>query len=352
MRTTKRKSSAVRHIPEEELHAYLDQALSRSQCVEIERHLARCSRCQGERDRIAGLRDRTTELLARLGPPLIVPPAFTVLKARRHERLRRRRQWIVAGGWAASVAGALLLGWRVNSRSHLTLAPGSHPSIAVASLPQSPLPTPVPSPARPSLGSPAATTGSVEAPSSERGLVRSAESRDERSMPIRFARAIEADPAESMAHTRQEAPQLALANADAPELSAAPVGADPALQGIWRTILPDSSAGPDGTGDVPRVPGLPIVRLRVQPGDGGTEVTAVDQLLESGEVIRTIAGPALRVGSLVARESAAQSVAPTDNGDTRMTVTIRQGDRMVAVTGPSQALGSLLSRVNLKRRRY
>jgi hypothetical protein len=192
----------------------------------------------------------------------------------------------------------------------------------------------------------------VETPNSERHLVRSAESGGERSLPIRFARAIEADPAEPPARTGGVAQQLALANADAPELSAAPVGADPALQGIWRTILPDSSAGPDGTGDVPRVPGLPIVQLRVQPGDGGTEVTAVDQLLESGEVIRTIAGPALRVGSLVARESAAQSVAPADDGDTRMTVTIRQGDRMVAVTGPSQALGSLLSRVNLKRRRY
>ena len=26
----------MRHIPEDELHAYLDQGLSRSQCVEIE----------------------------------------------------------------------------------------------------------------------------------------------------------------------------------------------------------------------------------------------------------------------------------------------------------------------------
>ena len=40
----------LRHIPEDELHAYLDQALSRSQCVEIERHLAGCHRCRAERD--------------------------------------------------------------------------------------------------------------------------------------------------------------------------------------------------------------------------------------------------------------------------------------------------------------
>ena len=38
--TSRRES--MRHIPEDELHAYLDQALSRSQCVEIESHLAAC----------------------------------------------------------------------------------------------------------------------------------------------------------------------------------------------------------------------------------------------------------------------------------------------------------------------
>ena len=53
----------MRHIPEDELHAYLDQGLSRSQCVEIESHLAVCASCQGVRDGIAALRDRTTALL-------------------------------------------------------------------------------------------------------------------------------------------------------------------------------------------------------------------------------------------------------------------------------------------------
>ena len=35
------------HIPEEALHAYLDQALSRSRCVVIESHLAACPQCRG-----------------------------------------------------------------------------------------------------------------------------------------------------------------------------------------------------------------------------------------------------------------------------------------------------------------
>ena len=71
----------MRHIPEDELHAYLDQGLSRSQCVEIESHLAVCSSCRATRDGIAALRDRTTALLATLAPPRRFPPAFETRSA-------------------------------------------------------------------------------------------------------------------------------------------------------------------------------------------------------------------------------------------------------------------------------
>ena len=66
----------MRHIPEEELHGYLDQALSRSQCVEIECHLAGCIRCRHVRDQIAALRDRTTALLGDLVPAASRRPTF------------------------------------------------------------------------------------------------------------------------------------------------------------------------------------------------------------------------------------------------------------------------------------
>ncbi|MGH7585011.1 MAG: anti-sigma factor family protein, partial [Gemmatimonadales bacterium] len=73
----------MRHIPEDELHAYLDQGLSRSQCVEIESHLAGCPACSSARDEIAGLRDRTTALLGRLAPPPgLVGPPWPLLEAR------------------------------------------------------------------------------------------------------------------------------------------------------------------------------------------------------------------------------------------------------------------------------
>ena len=108
----------MRHIPEDELHAYLDQALSRSQCVEIERHLARCSRCQIGRDAIAALRDRTTALLA---PIWARPPSSRPLSrpfaARRLGRIRSSAA--VAdqrGAWAASIVGAMSSAGRSTGR--------------------------------------------------------------------------------------------------------------------------------------------------------------------------------------------------------------------------------------------
>src|SRR4051812_36759245 len=90
----------MRHIPEEELHAYLDQGLSRSQCVEIESHLAACPSCQASRDAIAALRDRTTALLAKLAPPRGFPPAFESLRRRAAVQVTARRRRIQILAWA------------------------------------------------------------------------------------------------------------------------------------------------------------------------------------------------------------------------------------------------------------
>jgi len=97
----------MRHIPEDELHAYLDQALSRSQCVEIESHLAGCPSCRATRDGIAALRDRTTALLSRLAPPRRVPMGFEALRHQGDLRASIRRRRIRAAAWAASLVLAV-----------------------------------------------------------------------------------------------------------------------------------------------------------------------------------------------------------------------------------------------------
>ncbi len=343
---TEWNTSIVRHIPEEELHAYLDQALSRSQCVEIERHLARCVTCQASRDDIAGLRDRTTELLARLGPPPILVPPYSQIQARHLQRQeQRRRRWIASGAWAASLVGALALGWGVNVLNHwgtpsrpavlATATPAAaHDAPAVADLPV----------ARPTASAPVRSTPRAQPNQPARSL-RLAR-REESGPSPGIAKATETDVPSFLNASFGAIEPIAIGSAplEAPEPSSIPMASDPGLHGLWRTIVPDSSAS-----DMALVPGLPVVQTRVQSGANDDDVTAVDQMLETGEMIRTIAGPAEKVSALVGEEEARNGAAAPTDAD-RLTVTIRQGGRMVAVTGPSQALGSLLSRVNARRR--
>jgi len=122
----------MRHIPEDELHAYLDQALSRSQCVEIESHLAGCPSCRATRDGIAALRDHTTALLARLAPPRRVPMAFEALRHEGDLRASIRRRRIRAAAWAASLVLAVGTGWAAAALSR------QEPSRPVAQAPASP----------------------------------------------------------------------------------------------------------------------------------------------------------------------------------------------------------------------
>jgi hypothetical protein len=339
--------SAVRHIPEEELHAYLDQALSRSQCVEIERHLSRCSSCQFERDTIAALRDRTTELLARIGPPPIVAPPFRQLQERAvARRAEQRHRWLVRGGWAASVTVAMLSGWIANSTGHRGAPPNvaavasatvAPTTVAAAVVPPAPAASPKVRPAAPTR---------LAATRTPR-LVRASSPAAPEASSFGFARAVETDP-ETIDGSPQSQPlTFGSAPLEDSEIVTQPVGADPGLRGLWRTFIPDDGATPDAEA-IPLVPGLAVVQMRVQPGSAGNDVTAVDQLMDSGELVRTIAGPATQVASLVDADLA--GTGSNAQSPTRLTVTIRQGDRMVAVSGPSQALGSLLARVNTKRR--
>ncbi|MBP2647718.1 MAG: hypothetical protein H6Q77_1342, partial [Gemmatimonadetes bacterium] len=110
------------HILEEELHAYLDQALSRSRCVVIESHLASCGFCRSQRDGIAALRDQTTLLLGALAPARRIPVSLEELERRRLAR-EPRRQRTRRALWAASLVGALGLGYGLRSVGSATRPP-------------------------------------------------------------------------------------------------------------------------------------------------------------------------------------------------------------------------------------
>ena len=338
----------MRHIPEDELHAYLDQGLSRSQCVEIESHLAGCASCQATRDGIAALRDRTTALVARLVPSRSFPVAFETLHSRAAIEASARRRRLHLAGWAASIVAAVAVGW---TASYLTSS-GASVHLAVA-----------PSPGSFPVARPAAVTESVKPADSTAGLrpLRSYSARARIShVPARILNQVAVKPEASppVLPPAIAASQLELTSVDIPR-----AGSELELDGMWRTM---SWAGAQAeAGDkLPHIDGLPVVQVQVQANQQGSQpLMVVAQQLASGEVIQTIEGPATDVSHLLAgrkmtdpnptvpsSDSGRTGQAGTDHIDRAMAM--QRGDRMLAITGalPSDSLLAMIRRLNAEMR--
>jgi len=265
-----------RHIPEEELHAYLDQALSRSQCVEIEHHLAECTACRTERDAIAALRDRTTSLLVAAAPRRIRPRPFTQVSATFVERTQRRNARIRTAAWAASVVAAIGLGWAL-SRATSPLAPATDrqaagPSPATVAPPQDVVSTP---PRRATPVTPMKPT------------------------PLKLAGL---PPKTRATDSAPSATPPQPAGAELASVGGSATAGEPVLDGMWRTV---SWANAQNEGDywLPRVEGVPVVQVKVRRSQqGGRPLTLVTQQLASGEMISTVEGPSPEVAALLSRQ--------------------------------------------------
>jgi hypothetical protein len=263
----------MRHIPEDELHAYLDQGLSRSQCVEIESHLAVCASCQANRDGIAGLRDRTTALLAKLAPPRSFPPLFDALRRRAAIEVSARRRRIHQAAWAASVVAAVAAGWTAN----VLMRPGSDARLAPAMA--SPLLARTPALAKPA--SPTATPTVLRPVRQDSPRIRKRPRQVSRPSASPAALAAEVLP------PAVPAPELELSTVDMPRPKA-----ELELEGMWRTMSWDWAQAEAGD-KLPHIDGLTIVQVQVQANHEGKQpLMVVAQQLASGEVIRTIEGPA------------------------------------------------------------
>jgi hypothetical protein len=333
----------MRHIPEAELHAYLDQGLSRSQCVEIESHLAGCSSCRATRDGIAALRDRTTALLSRLAPPRRFPPPFETLRGLAAQRVHTRRRRLRAAAWAASLVAALGLGWSASSM----VGPGRPTSVATGTLP-------------PVSKAPAIPTGtdSVETKPAVPTAIRSA-ARSEQARARAAARAARED---SIREDSIRAAKLALLD-PSPALELAPLdkpqpAAGEQFDGLWRTMSWDGAQSEAGQSP-PHIDGLPVLRVQVQANDHGKRpLMVVAQQLASGQVIQTIEGPASDVSQLLSRRTATSpdgglSVTVSDAlPATDQAMAMQMGDRMLAITGalPSDSLRAMIRRINAEMR--
>jgi hypothetical protein len=333
----------TRHIPDDELHAYLDQALSRSQCVEIECHLAECRQCQVGRDRVAAVRDQTTALLSQLLPPRkAVAPPFETLVAK--HQLRRKSVWSrvrprQAALWAASLAGAVITGWWGRTMlEHRAAAPALTPiTVAQADLPVARELTAV-SPVKP-LDS---TTALQQPPAS---LTPSRAPVVTRSTPTPPAGTQEVVP--SYPATRYASVDGGQNRATPLAVQVSSVSAEesiPQLEGIWQSVDWDEAKTLLGA-SLPRIEGLPVLDIQLQRGAPGERpLVVVAQQYPTGEVVHTIEGPVQRVSELIqlqnsrnpnrlhASEPARTPPDYLDDGGTA-----RRGLRVVTVTGSMSA---------------
>ncbi len=308
----------MRHVPDEELNAYLDQALSRSQCIEIETHLALCAACRRNRDGIAALRDRTTALLALSAPTRVSPPAWIDLQSR--AVARRGRPWKRSALWAASVAGAVLAGWGLRTAAD----PHGVRSESAALAPELP-----------------AIVATVPAFVPEEVSISLP--------PADPTPAYGSDTELRLAATRRSEPA---AVAPAP---AVPNGAL-SLDQSWSSIsLADAE---EETGRlVPLLPDYPVVQVLLRRASGaGRPLLVVTQEHPGGEQIHTIEGPVGEVADLVAAQltpavglrSSEPSRSPPDYVESAGTV--RRSSRVLAVMGrmPVDSLNVLAAGVVLR----
>ncbi len=310
----------MRHIPEEELNAYLDQALSRSQCIEIETHLALCSACRRSRDGIAALRDRTTALLALTTPRRVAPPAWAELQSR--AVASRRRPWKRSALWAASVAGALLTGWGLRT------AADPH-SVLVENATRAPELPPI-----------VATVPAPSAVASEEVIAAPADP-----TPVYGS-----DTEVRLAATHRPAPPRAVASA------VVVPGGSLSLDPSWSVV--SLSDAEEQTGRlVPIFPDYPVVQVLLRQASGaGRPLLVVTQQQPGGDRIHTIEGPVEDVADLVAAQltpavglkSSEPSRSPPDYVESAGSV--RRTSRVLAVMGrvAVDSLNALAAGVVLK----
>jgi hypothetical protein len=307
--------TAARHIPDDEIHAYLDQALSRSQCVEIECHLATCRICRAERDTVAAIRDRTTALLATIAPERIRVPPYEILvqthTARRAGQGVRRRLRVSVGLIAAGIAAALGLTQLRSALVGGALAPEQ-------------------------------MAGAVAGPVAERSLVA-----------VGPVVAVGADSVASttlVADVRRpnRRPVQRIEPVGEPILQVRAIAPETepfSLGGLWQAV--DLRQAQDETaGNLPKIDGLPIIDIQLQRGGPDQRpVVVVAQQHPSGRIIRTIEGPMDQVEQMLERQNAGRA-APMRASFPAMTPpdylldgasNARRGLRMLTVTGDFSA---------------
>lgn len=338
-----RTPEPLRHIPEEELHAYLDQALSRSQCVEIEHHLAGCRVCRADRDAIAALRDRTTALLVTAAPHRIRPRPYAELSATFHQERSTRSRRLHHATWAASVVAAIGFGWGMNQWFVAGV-----PADLVATASSAPAPTQPVATSAPA-GNPTGVQAATPVETPARASTPPAR-RNSRPTPSPTT----ADQPEALPPVDAEPPRPS--GTSLASVAGTSATLEPVLPGVWRTVSFTNAQSAQEEW-VPRVEGVPVVQVKQrQAPEGGRPITLVTQLLANGEVISTVEGPATEVAALLSQQPGQSASAeltdmevtsPPAPGDANRPAAPGNGPRTLAIFGsaPSDSLKAFMLRV-------
>ncbi|MSR19938.1 MAG: hypothetical protein EXR91_03035 [Gemmatimonadetes bacterium] len=328
----------MQHLDEGTLQAWLDGArsgLDPSRLATIDRHLAACTACASRADALARSSFRAHGLLAvgRAQYAPRVPYEDVAKRARGSRTLEGSRTRRVAATWAASIVGALAVGWMSNDLSRADAAAGVE-TVEVASVPAAAAPPPTaiaqsPSAASASLGAPSSEPASAPA-TVVRGLVE-----DEGGRPVpaaqvyvaelavgvltrqdgrydlmlpaepdsfeltvqrigfrQQARAIsggEGDYVDADFRLREEA--LALDEIVVTGESDGPVTSTRATPFVWRPLSSIAAEGYVGS-DLWMLPGLDVLTIEVALGDNSNEmhVARVRQGLGDGTTLTLVQG--------------------------------------------------------------
>jgi len=257
------------HLPEEELHAWLDGELSPSQRREIAEHLLACLICRALEAEVRSLRDRSIALLAIASPTAIrgIPdPAV---------RPRRRLRPTAAAAAALLVAATSWAG----PRSAGDTAVESGPALAAAFVAPAIL---------------ARVVAPIAAPPAELTILPATERRaTSRSRTLTLASRAAMPPRVIPVGDLQSAGQPRLRVVD-PMIEVAP--SDDGA-GWETTSLQDARDAASGA--VAHLDGIPVNAVRVQPSrEGGRPTTMVRQLLPDGRVVWVVEGNTEDLGSL------------------------------------------------------
>jgi hypothetical protein len=261
-----------------------------------------------------------------------------------------RRRRLHRATWAASIVAAVAFGWTANhlADSGASTARVTTPAPALTSAPAAVARQAVSSESRTPTAEPAA---------SHRARNDSTADKPVRRQP-RGNRRVATAPVSQVPLPPVVAPtELELSAVDMPRAS------EFELDGMWRTM---SWAGAqEEAGDkLPHIDGLPVVQVQVQASRQGRQpLMVVAQQLSSGEVIRTIEGPASDVSHLLARRTMSDpdhTMSRADSVPQRTapypgvggTMAMQRGDRMIAITGalPADSLLAMIRRLNAEMR--